>query len=171
MNIRIFVVLVLILVFSSCLDKESFSEIPAIKFESALLNPDESSIDIKISFTDGDGDIGLKQEEDYSPYGPCDKYYFNLFLDAYYLERGLFKIGRKVADTNCTGDTVKVGYYYRMTYIVPEGKDKSLEGDITVALNGVLLDYPEDTIKFKIWMVDRALHMSNVVESAIIITP
>jgi hypothetical protein len=160
-----------LLFLSACLDKENFSEIPAIRYENAVMNKNDASIDIKISFTDGDGDIGLKQNEDYPPYGPCDQYYYNLFIDPYYMDNGNFRIGRKAVDTNCAGDSVKVGYYYRMIYIVPEGKDKSLEGEITVSLNGVLLDYPDDTVKFRIWMVDRAFHMSNVVESAIFITP
>jgi len=72
-------VLILTVVLSSCLRKDDFSEIPIIEFKE-MYQIDQSLV-IKLSFTDGNGDIGLRDDEDYYPFGPCDEFYKNLIID------------------------------------------------------------------------------------------
>ena len=162
----------------SCLNKENFSEIPVIEYKS--LQVKGSDIEVQISFTDGDGDVGFKDGEEQFPYGPCDEYHYNLLVDPYYLLDGKFVKGtvldysskcypKPLPDTGYFPDTL--GYYYRLAYIVPEGKDKSLQGDIYITLNEVMNEFPNDTIRFSIYMYDRSLHKSNVVQTEAVITP
>ena len=45
-----------------------------------------------------------------------------------------------------------------------------MEGDIDVKLNEVLSEFPGDTILFKLRLYDRALNMSNEIETEVLIT-
>lgn len=159
----------------SCLDKEDFSYIPKIEYKE--MYQQDSSIIIKISFTDGDGDIGLRENEE-GAYAPCTDYHYNLFVDPYikvddqfveryFLDRDSKCFPKPAPDTGYYPDTV--GYYYRTAYLVPEGKDKNLEGDIYITLNDALITFRDDTIKFNIKLIDRAHNESNIVETEVII--
>lgn len=158
--------------FQSCLRRDEFSDIPSISYTEMYKL--ENSLVIKFSFTDGNGDIGLKDSEDYYPFGPCDPHYKNLIVDPYRKVDGQFILARKVVPGECGPDTIAtfdtVGYDQRIKYIVPESKDKTLEGDIEVILNEVLEEFPNDTIKFKLRLFDRALNPSNEIESDVVIT-
>jgi len=83
-------------------------------------------------------------------------------------------LARKIVPSDCSPDTVTlwdtVGYDQRIKYIVQEGKDKTLEGDIEVVLNQVLDEFPNDTIKFKLILIDRDLNKSNEIETEIVFT-
>ncbi|MEQ8325125.1 MAG: hypothetical protein RIC15_04380 [Vicingaceae bacterium] len=170
--------ILLLILFTSCLKREEFSEIPKIEYRSMTVEGND--IELRISFTDGDGDIGFREGEEQFPFGPCDEYHYNLLIDPFYLKDGEYVIGtvldydskcypKSSPDTGYFPDTV--GYYYRVAYLVPDGKDKSLEGDIYITLNEVLNEFPDDTIKFSIYLIDRALHRSNVVQTEALITP
>ena len=160
---------------TSCLEKESFSHIPKIIFEE--MTQSDSSIVIKISFTDGDGDIGLQEDEE-GPFAPCTDYHYNLFVDPYILRDGEF-VERYFLDfeSNCYPKPAPdsgyfpdtIGYYYRTAYLVPEGKDKNLEGDIYIKLNDAIITFKKDTVKFKVKLIDRAHNQSNIVETETII--
>ena len=151
------------LFFLACLDKEDFSYIPHIEYKEMLLN--DNSIIVKISFTDGDGDIGLKDGEE-GPYAPCTDYHHNLFVDPYIMIDGEFKervfldheskcFPKHAPDTGFYPDTN--GYVFRTAYLVPEGKDKNLEGDMYVTLNDALITFEGDTVKFQIKLLDRLI--------------
>ena len=157
----------------SCLKKEDFSNIPVIKYKTMWRV--EQNLVIQFTFTDGDGDIGLKDDEVYPPYGPCDDYYQNLIVDPYRIDHGEFVLARKVIKSDCSPDTAiiwdTVGYDQRIKYLVPEGKNKALEGEIEVTLNQVLDEFQGDTIKFGLRLIDRALNKSNYIETEAIIAP
>ena len=157
---------------NACLKKEDFSDIPKITYKE--IYQVENSLVIRFAFTDGNGDIGLKESEDYYPFGPCDPYYKNLIVDPYRRVNGKFVLARKIVPSDCFDTIVvwdTVGYDQRIKYIEPEGNIKTLEGDIEVTLNEVLDEYPNDTILFKLTLIDRALNRSNEIETDIILTP
>ena len=65
------------LFFSNCLPKEEFSNVPSISFEKleyikSSNNINQDSINLTISFTDGDGDLGLSNDDINFPYNPYD---------------------------------------------------------------------------------------------------
>jgi hypothetical protein len=62
---------------------------------------------------------------------------------------------------------------YRIPVITPTGQNKTLEGEIAVALQPFPTDpgSPYDTVRYSVKMVDRALNESNTVLSNAVITP
>lgn len=161
---------IIFLVLFSCLEKEDFSYIPNLEFEEIFQQGND--VVVKFKFTDGDGDIGLRDIELDYPYGDCHPFNKNLIVDPYYLENGEYILGRFVRESDCPDreyDTL--GFDQRIRYIVPEGKDKTLQGEIYVTLNDAVIILPDDTVIFKIRLLDRMLNVSNEIQTTPIITP
>ncbi|MBK9147188.1 MAG: hypothetical protein IPM12_05105 [Flavobacteriales bacterium] len=140
-----------------CKKPEVFPPEPAIEFKSFTQFGDSASL--VIAFTDGDGDIGLSDSDNQPPFDTSSTYYHNLFIEYDTLENGTW---RRVEFT--------LPLYYRVPVITPTGQNKTLEGEIAVALKpwpliGYPTGWPADTVRFTITLVDRALHVSNAVES------
>ena len=73
--------LLLIIISNSCLPFEEFSNIPSISFDKleykkSKNNFDQDSLILSISFTDGDGDLGLSKNDIVFPYNP-----YNAIID------------------------------------------------------------------------------------------
>lgn len=144
---------------AGCLKTEEFPVEPRIIYKSYQAHPDSSSL--TISFTDGDGDIGLDQGDTLAPFNPGSPWYNNFFVDYY-----------RLVDGEWTLVEFPLPLYYRVPRITPSGQNKALEGDIAVRLySAVVPQLPGDTIRFGIRLADRAQHMSNTVYSADIIVP
>ncbi|MBX2973119.1 MAG: hypothetical protein KF797_08450 [Flavobacteriales bacterium] len=146
--------------FGGCLKTEEFPNTPAIKFKSFEFFGDSASL--TISFTDGDGDIGLNASDNAPPYDTSSIYYYNLFLEH----------SEKV-----NGEWQVVGFrdpiFYRIPRITPTGQNKALEGEIAVAIDPfpLFITGNSDTVRYSIEMVDRALNRSNKVYTNDIIVP
>ena len=120
---------------------------------------DQTQIDIKLSFylIDGDGDVGLTQNDIYPPYDA------NFFPTLYGIKDGEMKI-----DTNLIADK------YRIPYVGDLGHDNTLKAEITIDFEYPYNDafpFPYDSIVYAFYMVDRALNKSNVAWSDTIIIP
>jgi hypothetical protein len=112
------------------------------------------------SFTDGDGDIGLRTTDTISPFHIEGDHYYNFYMDYYEKQNGEFvKI------------ILPIPFSYRIPYITPKGKNKAMEGEIIVRIPFQFMDIssPFDTIKYSAFIYDRALHKSNVIETAEIV--
>ncbi len=158
----------LFIFFCSCTKPSTVSPIPQITFQSVQQINDgvqfADSFDFTISYTDGDGDIGLSQSDTLAPYNPGSIYYYDLYVD-YYEKLGKNFVMVKPPLTNL--DTI--GWDFRMPVITTEGKNKSINGTISF---GIFYGNPpvySDTIMFKIYIYDRALHKSNVVQSPVLV--
>ncbi len=140
--------------FFSCRKIESYPVIPEIEYKSFTLrdtidplgNPGKIG-ELVFSFVDGDGDIGLPQPDSTSK----DTTNYNLFFTMYEMLDGEFI---KVDE-----DDLETPLNYRIPYIVSEGQNKTLKGEIQVDFFYLIIKY--DTIKYKFYIVDRALHKSN----------
>ncbi len=139
---------------SGCLKTEAFPKEPHIVFKSYVSSPDSS--ELTISFTDGDGDIGLDQGDTLAPYNPGSQWYHNFFVDYYRMENGAWVLQQ-----------FALPLYYRIPVITPTGQNKALQGDITVEISPLVLPPPAmgDTVRFGVRIADRALHESNTVFS------
>lgn len=111
---------------------------------------------LTISFRDGDGDIGLDPLDTFPPHDPGNKYYNNLFLDLYYKINGEW-VPWEPAEPG-------LDYHTRIADITPEGRNKALEGEIEYNL-GYFEVIEGDTMMFEIYLVDRELNYSNIVQS------
>ena len=144
-------VLLMGVLLSACLKTEEFPKEPHIEFKSYTQSVDSS--EITISFTDGDGDIGLSQADTLAPYNPGSTWYHNFFVDYYKWVEGAW-----------VQQVFALPLYYRIPVITPTGQNKALEGDITVEISPLVLPQtPGDTVRFSVRIADRALHESNTV--------
>jgi len=140
----------------SCQKVESISEIPYIEFKSFELrdtidilgNPGKIG-ELIFKFEDGDGDIGLEQPDSISPNTTT----YNLFFTLYEKIEGQFQ---KVDE-----EDLETPLNYRIPYIENIGQNKTLKGEVKVEFYYYLLML-YDTIKYEFYIVDRALHESNV---------
>ncbi|MCR4858827.1 MAG: hypothetical protein K5890_11640 [Bacteroidales bacterium] len=159
-GIAVLLALMIALLLAGCGKQEKFPVVPAIKFVSLEKIDDGTGIDNKatltLHFQDGDGDLGLNTDDIYSPFDTASVYYYNLFIDYYKKIDGQF---RKIEFEAVTFNQ----RFPRLSNDVPE----SIEGDLYVDLPVNSLDPSTqyDTIKFSCYIVDRALHVSNTVET------
>ena len=145
------------IVFSSCQKFEEYPEIPDISFAGFVVIRDAQGKDslglLNISYTDGDGDIGLTKNDTLPPYK------YNYFLDIYQrVDDTLRKI--ILPDTN-------VNFNGRIPVLTPDGDHKAIKGNIEMELELFMMIpfLDSDTVAFEIYIMDRALHKSNTVRS------
>ena len=160
-KVRFILLALLLASLTACIKKEQYSTVPHIEYGQFATLRDISGKDsigaITISFTDGDGDIGLYAGDTVEPY----KYdYYLKFMQ--YLNKQLVEV--KPADTN-------LNFNSRIPVLTPNGRNKNIKGDITMYLQ---LYYARpvlqtDTIAFQIYIKDRALNKSNIVQSPLYI--
>jgi hypothetical protein len=142
-----------------CIKREEFPKEPRIKFERLEQFGDSASL--TISFTDGDGDIGLDDDLDKEPHFEVGgEFYYNLFVTFEDLRNGEWH----------RPDLGESPIHGRIPRITPTGQNKLLKGEISMALPWpVLFQSPHDTVRFHLKLVDRALNESNTVNSGTII--
>lgn len=144
----------LIILLPSCKKNDQYPEIPEIAFQSFTLAFDTNNIPRKgyltISFTDGDGDLGLHPGDTLSPYQKGGDYYYNYVIDYYEKQNGTYVLV-----------PLSPPYSARIPYLTPDDPNKAIKGIIVDTLQ--MNPYPvHDTIKLKFFIYDRALHKSNV---------
>ncbi len=151
---------VLLIVLPSCKKPEKVSEIPAIKFIGLPVKDtlDELGNTIRrakliFSLIDGDGDIGLKENDTMPPYDQGSKYYYNLYVDLYVKHNG-----------QLVPLPLTTPFYYRTKYIEPQGINKVLRCTLMVDMT-FNLPMTFDSCDVVFYMYDRSLHQSNVERS------
>jgi len=150
-----------VIFFFACVKEKNYPTQPVIKFENFTQFGSDSA-HVIISFTDGDGDVGLAQGDTTGDFKSTSKYYYNFYLRYLYKQTdGSFK-----AYENAPNDTLD--YKYRIPTLIPaEQQKRALSGEIKVKLYDPYAIH--DTIQFDIYVIDRALHKSNVVNSGTLI--
>lgn len=158
-----FILLIIAGVVYSCKKTEEYPVIPAIKYENfiKLYNSDRGVF--KISFTDGDGDIGLTQNDTLPPYE------YNLFITYYEIQYGDTVEVILTKYNHETGQYDTLTFNGRIPMLTPEGSNKSIKGEIedTLFIYNYSSDF--DTIMFDAYIVDRALNKSNIIQTPLII--
>ena len=156
------IVLLSFFLFTSCRKKPKYPDTPVISFKSFQVYQNGEGARLTVEFTDGNGDIGLKQSHTLAPYSSDSKYYYNLYLEYYEQVNGEMK---KI--------DLMIPFYYRTPYIEQEGKDKSMKGELAVDIVPYYYDFssPRDTFEYSIQIVDRALNESNVVYTGKMLKP
>jgi len=112
------ILLVSFVFFASCQKPETYPIIPSIKYKEFLLKDTIDALDNHIkkgtlvfSFVDGDGDIGLTEQDTVAPYDST--YFYDLFIQGYYYQNGV-----------AIADSPQVPLYYRIPYVEPQGQNK-----------------------------------------------
>lgn len=165
MNTKITLILLIALIgLASCLKPETFPEEPAINFESFSILKDSG--ELVISFTDGNGDIGLNEDDTTGNFAPNKLYHHNLFIEYYEKDNVLGWVRGK----DLSGEDIS--FLYRIPYLTPNGNNKALKGNIEIVIEPTYynpLSSQSDTVKYRIKLVDRALNESNEIETPAII--
>ena len=146
--------------FFACRKKDKYPPEPEIEYKSFIRFGEDSAM-LHINFTDGDGDIGIDENDNNPPFNPGSEFYNNIFIKYYYKNPS----GNFVQLYN-PFDSTYVNWDQRVPVITPEGKDKSLKGEMIFRLDDYHL---WDTSFYEVWIYDRALHKSNVVRTDTII--
>jgi hypothetical protein len=148
----------LLIALTSCKKEQGYSIIPDIQFQGYSLLSDASGIDttliLTLSFTDGDGDIGLSQSDTLPPFNIKSQYYYDFFTDFYERQYGILTLKH-----------LNPPYNFRLPLITIMGSNKNIKGTILVNYSFTKNGYTSkfDTIALQVYIVDRDLHKSNVI--------
>ncbi len=152
----------------ACRDDDELPDEPVIN----EISYDMASDDLKVRFTDGDGDFGLTDDMIDPPFQALNKdstsnfFHYNLHVEPFIKQGGEFI----PASTN----PLALGYRYRIPDLTPQGQNKQLRVLVTVDFSEGIKEVrslfaPDsasaathtDTIQFKVTLVDRALNVSQ----------
>lgn len=150
-----------LLALAGCRPPVKFPEEPHIEFVSLEKEDDGTGVDnqatLTIHFQDGDGDIGLRESDTVGVFSKDSLFYYNFFIDFYEKQYGQWV---KVE--------MPTPLHARVPYL-SENVPESIEGDLSILtyINNYYSSF--DTVKLSCYLVDRALHVSNIVETPEII--
>lgn len=139
------VLVLLISILNSCIKPPQFSETPTIEFvsiNSTQVQQMVDSIQMIISFKDGDGDLG------------------SLGSDT---STNCFITDHRTGKPDYT-------YTYKIPFITPKGTTKDISGTIAINLPGItcIPFHVTDSVTYKIVIMDRAGNKSNEVQTPVI---
>lgn len=150
----------LLVLLTTCRKPEKFSVIPAIEFVSLEANDEYSGTDVSLTFKfqDGDGDIGLDARDIAPPFDTSSVYYYNCFITYFEKQNGTF---------------VEVELPSTLNMRIPRLSDntpESISGEIMLNLYANNPFSPYDTIRYELYIVDRALNHSNIITTSEYVT-
>ena len=157
----------------SCQETIEYPIEPQITYQGFTYLLDDDSVPsgqgiLSIGYTDGDGDLGLDDTDNEYPFGPKDPYYYNLIIDylkwdgAQFVETPLVFWNQQ---DQCY-DTIS--FSARFKRLTDSEEPKAISGTIDYTIDYLNPLSPHDSIKFRVCIVDRALHISNSIETEII---
>lgn len=147
------------LLLSGCFKGENYPNEPIISDPEVVINGEQAIV--SFNFTDGDGDIGLSDNQQEPPFDSSSYYHFNLYLE--YFEKD--DVLGWVPGKNLDGDTIV--FANRIEPITFNGKSKGIKGVMEVEMSPFNNPFSDqaDTIKYRIKLIDRSLNESNVLET------
>jgi len=146
---------------TGCIKEEQYPVVPHIEYGGFYTIRDISGKDslgaITISYTDGDGNIGLFAWDTVEP----RKY-------NYYL-KFMQKLNNQLVEVEPVDSSVT--FNARIPNLTPVGRNKNIKGDITMSLQLYFARQilQSDTIAFEIYIKDRDLNNSNVVDTPLFV--
>jgi len=160
-KITLFSILILLIGLSGCIKEQSYPVEPVIQYTQfgvmrSVNNYDSLGV-LSISYTDGDGDIGLYDSDTVEPYK------YNFYLKFMQMVNGHLE--------EIVLPDSSFGFNARIPILTPAGRNKNIKGDISIDLQ-LYYAWPllkSDTIAFEVYIKDRALHQSNVVQTPLFV--
>lgn len=157
------VIIIQLLFISGCSKDYDYPDEPVLQFREFrfVQNPEGivTSGILVLEFTDGDGDIGLGQEDTLPPFEYGSEYYYNFIIDLYTKQEGQY-VPVVFPDTTFTFNS-------RIPRIVLSGNSKAIKGDLEYTFDLLIMKpfLPSDTIMMKTYITDRSLNKSNIVQT------
>lgn len=143
-----------VFVLTACRPHEKYDVVPEIEFislEKITEEGNDKDVRLAFKFKDGDGDIGLDEDDLYYPFDTSSIFYYNCFISYYEKQNGEF---------------VEVELPLTLNMRIPrlsKEVSESIEGEIYLDLYAVNPFSRYDTICYELFIVDRSLNYSNVI--------
>ena len=151
----VFIILLSSILFA-CKKSEQFSDIPYLEFRRYQIKDSVDALgnlakicELHLYFVDGDGDIGLFDEDTIPPFD-C-----NLFVNYFEMQ-----------NDSLSQIDVSPPFHIRIPNLTPSGQNKSLKVNVKYDVNITYRN--SDTIKFDLKLFDRALNESDWVGTGLI---
>ncbi len=125
---------------------------------------------ITLSYTDGDGDLGLDDTDTLPPFGYNDTHYYNMLVDYLKCVNGEFVKVPLLSWNVQTQSYDTLTFHARFKRLRDSDEPKAISGTMDYKLMVRNPFSPYDTVKFEIRILDRALHESNVIQTEAIVT-
>ena len=159
----------------SCQKPVEYPIEPHIKYEgfTYLINADSTFSGegiISFSYTDGDGDLGLDDADTLPPFGFHDAQYYNMMIEYLKCVNGEFVKTPLLSWNVQTQSYDTITFNARFKRLRDTEEPKAISGTMDYTLPVQNPFSPNDTIKFEIRILDRALHESNVIQTEPIYT-
>lgn len=163
-------IMVIAILLASCQKKIEYPVEPAITYQGIGYVIDADSVltgevVLSIGYTDGDGDLGLDDADTLYPFGPNDPHYYNLIIDYLKWDGSTFVETPLLSWNQQSQSYDTVSFNARFKRLVFDDEEAAISGIIDYKMMVYNPLSPNDTIKFKIKIIDRALHESNVIET------
>jgi hypothetical protein len=163
-------ILLLFFALAACQEKVEYPIEPRISYEgsSYLMNADSTltgEIVCHIAYTDGDGDLGLDDADSLYPFGTNDPYYYNLIIDYMKWDGTTFVETPLLSWNQQTQSYDTATFNARLKRLIFNDEVAAISGTIDYKMSVFNPLSPTDTVKFRIHLIDRALHESNAVET------
>lgn len=170
MKKTIVVIILALFALAACQDKPEYPIEPKITYEglSYLMNADSTltgEVILHLGYTDGDGDLGLDDADTLYPFGPNDPYYYNLIIDYLKWDGSAFVNTPLLNWNQQTQSFDTASFNARFKRLVFTDEEKAISGTIDYTMMVYNPLSPTDTIKFRLHIIDRALHESNTIET------
>jgi hypothetical protein len=121
----------------------------------------DSLLLLKLQYVDENGDLGLKESDTLGSFKYGQPNFNNLFCYWYIKKAGTWL--KPINPFSSPQDFLN--FNERLPYLTPAGRNKRLEGEITLRIPARPLGLKFDTVKMQVWMLDRALNKSNIIET------
>ncbi len=164
----------ILLAMVSCRKPATYPIEPSIAFSNFLLelNPNTGKTErgvLEITYQDGDGDIGLNPQDTFPPFNFGSPFYYNLIIKYFEKQNGTFV---EVPLLSWNPDSLRfdtLTFNARIPNLTPKNGNKNIKGIIqdTLFINNPLSSF--DTIRFSVYLYDRAMHKSNEVTTPAIV--
>lgn len=170
MKKTITILFAILIAMAACKKKLEYPIEPKITFDglSYLMNADSTltgEVILTIGYTDGDGDLGLDDADTLYPFGPNDPHYYNLIID-YLKWDGTAFVETPLLSWNQQSQSFDtVSFNARFKLPVFNDEENAISGIIEYTMMVFNPLSPNDTIKFRAHILDRALHESNTIET------
>ena len=167
---RVFFILLITILLTACQEKMDYPIEPRITYQGMAYVIDTDStltgeVVVSIGYTDGDGDLGLDDTDTLYPFGPNDPQYYNLIIDYMKWDGAQFVETPLLSWNQQTQSYDTMSFNARFKRLVFNDEEKPISGTIDYRMMVYNPLSPDDTVKFRIHLIDRALHESNTIET------
>ena len=171
---RVFFILLATVLLTACQEKMDYPIEPRITYQGMayVINADSTltgEVVVSIGYTDGDGDLGLDDADTLYPFGPNDPHYYNLIIDYMKWDGTQFVETPLLSWNQQTQSYDTMSFNARFKRLVFNDEEKPISGTIDYRMMVYNPLSPDDTVKFRIHLIDRALHESNTIETEAVV--